>query len=74
MVDLNRRTVPEALGTKYAAGIDFENSEVMPSQELAKKIVDSQIEYLGCVARERLDSYEKKSKWNVPSYKDVDDI
>lgn len=74
LVDLNRRTVPDALGTKYAAGIDFENAEILPSRELGEKIVESQIEELGRVSRQLLDSYEPVLQWTAPSQRDIDDI
>lgn len=74
LVDLNRRIVPDDLGTKYAAGIDFENAELMPSRELGERIVESQIEELGRIAHQLLDSYDAKPKWKAPSQRDVDDI
>ena len=74
LVDLNRRTVPDDLGTRYAGGVNFENAETMPSRERGEKIVESQIQELGRVSKELLDSFQEKSEWKAPSQRDVDDI
>jgi len=74
LVDLNRRSVPDELGTKYAAGIDFGNAQVMPSRELGEKIVESQIKELGSIAGGLLNSFSPKPGWKAPSQRDVDDI
>jgi len=74
LVDLNRRTVPDNLGTRYAAGIDFNNAEIMPSRELGKKIVESQIRELGRMAKELLNSFKAKPEWKAPSQRDVENI
>ena len=46
----------------------------IPSRELGEKIVESQIEELGRIVHQLLDSYEEKSNWKAPSQRDVDDV
>ena len=74
LVDLDRRSVPEDLGTGYAAGIDLTQSERKPSRELGEKIVESQIRELGRMAEKLLDSYKTKPEWTAPSQRDVESI
>ena len=74
LVDLDRRSVPDDLGTTYAAGIDFTETEIMPSRELGERIVESQIRELGRMAKELLDSYRMIPEWTAPSQRDVDEI
>ena len=74
LVDLNRRSVPHDLGTRYAAGIDFTEGEITPSQELGERIVESQIRELGRIAQELLDSFSIEPGWETPSQRDVEGI
>ena len=74
LVDLNRRDVPADLGTSYAAGIDFEHAEELPSSQLGDRIVESQIEELGRISRHLLEIYEAKPGWKAPSQRDIDDV
>ena len=74
LVDLDRRSVPDELGTRYATGMDFEKAERMPNRELGEKIVESQGEELGRMADRLLQTYEETPNWKAPSQKDVDDI
>ena len=74
LVDLDRRRVPDGLGTGYAAGVDFGDTEGLPSRELGEKIVESQVEELGGIAHRLLGAYEGTPDWKAPSQSDVDDI
>lgn len=74
LVDLDRRKVPGELGTRYAAGVDFEQAAMLPSRELGEKIVDSQIAELGRTAGKLLDAYEAEPGWTAPSQNDVESI
>lgn len=62
-VDLSRRTVPEELGTRFAGFVDFTQG-TQPSEEIGRKIVESQVRNLGKLARQLLSEYRPK-----PGYK-----
>jgi len=74
LVDLERRSVPAELGTRYAAGIDLGSAEALPSRKLGERIVESQTAELGRLARRLLDAYEARPGWQAPSQRDVDDV
>ncbi len=74
LVDLKRRAVSDELGTRYAGGIDFEDAGAIPSPELGERIVESQVEALGRMARRLVDAYEERPEWSTPSQSDVDDV
>ncbi|MCD6416644.1 MAG: creatininase family protein [Planctomycetes bacterium] len=74
MVDLSRRTVPPELGTSYATGVNFDDEDALPSREEGLKIVESQVEQLGRMARELLEAYEPAPDWQAPSQRDVEDV
>jgi creatinine amidohydrolase/Fe(II)-dependent formamide hydrolase-like protein len=73
LVDLSRKEPSPRSGTW--AGTQFPDSQGRsPIREVGERIVASQIECLGKVAGELLESYEPVAGWAGPSQNDVDDI
>jgi len=59
MVDLDRRSVPEELGTRFAGYVNFDKPP-LPSVEIGQKIVESQVRNLGKLAAKLLAEYQPK--------------
>ncbi len=71
--DLARRTVPEELGTRFAAGVNFEKPP-LPSVELGEQIVASQVRELGRIGAELLAGYQPRPGWRAPNQHEVDEL
>ena len=73
LVDLSQKE-PSPLSGPWA-GSQFPDADGQsPTREIGERIVASQIECLGKVARGLLESYEPIAGWTVPSQNDVDDM
>ncbi len=73
-VDLSRRAVPPELGSRYGAGVDFSRDAALPSRELGARIVQSQVEQLGCIGRGLLETHAARADWKAPTQQDADDM
>ena len=73
LTDLNQQEGNEELGTRYAAGVDFGTGPI-PSEEIGKEIVESQIRNLGDAAKRLLDEYQPKDGWAAPDLYQTEEI
>ena len=73
LVDLSRKETESPTGPWAGAEFPRPNGR-SPSRELGENIVRSQIQRLGEIARELLDSYEPRAGWVAPTLADVADM
>jgi creatinine amidohydrolase/Fe(II)-dependent formamide hydrolase-like protein len=73
LTDLTRHTGNEELGLRFAAGIDFEKGPI-PTEEIGKQIVASQVRNLCRTARELLSEYRSKDAWIAPDMNQTEAI
>jgi len=65
LVDLVRRKVSPELGERYATGVDFDQRP-LPTEEIGRRIVASQIRNLGETAKGLLAEYQPLSDYVAP--------
>jgi creatinine amidohydrolase/Fe(II)-dependent formamide hydrolase-like protein len=73
MTDLSHHTASQELGERYAAGVDFVNGP-LPTEEIGRKIVDSQIRNLGASAQHLLAEYQPCDGWRAPDLNETERI
>jgi creatinine amidohydrolase len=65
LTDLDHRTGNKELGERFAAGVNFTKGPI-PSEEIGKPIIESQIRNLGNTAKSLLSDYREKDGWIAP--------
>lgn len=73
LTDLSRRTGNEEIGLRFAGGVDFSKTP-LPSAELGKTIVASQVRNLGETAKGLLSQYQPKEGWKAPDLNVTEEI
>ena len=73
LTDLNRQTCGEELGERFAGGVNFQAGP-MPTREIGKKIVESQVRNLGDTARSLLEQYQPRPHWRAPDLNRTEEI
>lgn len=65
LTDLKHQACNAELGERYAAGVDFSKGP-LPTEEIGKTIVESQIRNLGAAAKRLLSEHLAKDGWIAP--------
>lgn len=65
LTDLKHQTATAELGEKYAGFVNFKSGP-LPSPEIGKEIVESQVKNLGCAASRLLAEHRSKDGWIAP--------
>lgn len=65
LTDLTQRTGNDELGERFAGGVNFEKGP-LPTLEIGRKIVESQVRNLGAMAQRLLTEYRPKEGWKAP--------
>ena len=73
LVDLNRSIDKSALGPMCGVAFPTADGKV-PSAELGRRIVDSQVKRIGCIQRQLLDAYTACEGYRPPTLQDAEDI
>jgi creatinine amidohydrolase/Fe(II)-dependent formamide hydrolase-like protein len=73
LTDLNYRTCSEELGERFAGSVDFINGPI-PTEEIGREIVESQIRNLGNEANRLLSEYRPKENWTAPDLNETEVI
>ena len=73
LTDLNHQTGNEELGERYAAGVNFSEGPI-PTEEIGKRIVESQIRNLCGTATRLLSEYRPKDGWIAPDLNETEKI
>jgi len=73
LVDLERKEESSPSGPWIGTSFPLKDGR-MPSRQLGENIVRSQIERLGEIQRELLESYVPRKDWKAPSLTDTEDI
>ncbi len=73
LTDLQHRTGSSELGERFAGGVDFEKGP-MPSAQIGKTIVESQVRNLGLSAKQLLEEHRAKDGWIAPDLNVTMDI
>lgn len=73
LVDLNQRTVGPELGDRFCGGVNFEKGP-LPSVEIGRKIVDSQVRNLTQTAERLLAEYQPRPGWRAPDLNQTEAI
>jgi creatinine amidohydrolase/Fe(II)-dependent formamide hydrolase-like protein len=74
LTDLTHRTGNAELGERYAAGIDFSTGLLRPTEEIGRKIVESQVRNLCSSAKGLLAEYRPKDGWIAPNLNETEKI
>lgn len=74
LVDLDRSSVPEELGDRFAGSTFPDRKGLSPSPEHGERIVQSQVERMNKIKDELLAAYEPNQNWQAPSLTDAEDI
>ena len=73
LTDLSHRSGNVEIGERYGAGVDFDNGPI-PTEDVGKTIVDSQIRNLGVAAGRLLSEYEPRDSWTAPDINETEEI
>ena len=73
LTDLSHRTASAELGERYAAGVDFIKGPI-PTEEIGRRIVESQVRNLGRTAQCLLSEYRPKDPWRAPDLNETERI
>lgn len=73
LTDLARRSGNEELGERYAGGVHFDRGPI-PTEEIGKKIVESQVRNLGKTAKRLLSEHQPGNDWLAPDLNRTEDI
>lgn len=73
LTDLSHQSGNEELGKRYAGGVHFDKGPI-PTAEIGKKIVESQIRNLGKTARRLLSEHQLRNDWVAPDLNQTEDI
>ncbi len=65
LTDLRHRTGSLELGERFAAGVDFDNGP-LPTEQIGRTIVDSQVRNLGNTAKQLRAAYCANDEWTAP--------
>ena len=73
LTDLTHRTGNAELGEHFAAGVNFTKGPI-PTQDIGRKIVESQIRNLGGAARRLVSEYRPRAGWVAPNLNETEKI
>ena len=73
LTDLNRRTGNAELGERFAAGVNFDKGP-LPTAEIGRQIVDSQVRSLCRTGKQLLSDYRPKDGWAAPDLNQAEAI
>lgn len=77
LTDLGRRAIGPAaaaeLGEQYAGYVDF-SADVLPTPEIGRNIVESQVRNLADIGRQLVADYRPVERWKAPNPNEVDAI
>ena len=73
LTDLNQKTANEELGERFAGGVNFSKGPI-PTLEIGKQIVESQVRNLCSTATRLLSEYHPKDGWIAPDMNETEKI